>query len=107
MGPARIYHWRKTHRSRAPSIAPGTFFAAQSWADCITNMPRFNLRQAQEVSSVNVRDASEIAYIATVFERVMPPLSTLQSSAVSILVIERKDFVASIEIRGPSISDRR
>jgi hypothetical protein len=47
MGPARIYPWRKIHRSRAPSIAPGTFFVAQSWADCITNMPGFNLRQAQ------------------------------------------------------------
>ena len=34
-------------RSRAPSIAPGTFFVAQSWADCITNMAGFNLRQAQ------------------------------------------------------------
>jgi hypothetical protein len=33
-------------RSRAPSIAPGTFFVAQSWADCITNMAGFNLRQA-------------------------------------------------------------
>jgi HAD domain in Swiss Army Knife RNA repair proteins len=35
------------HRSRAPSIAPGTFFVAQPWADCITNMPGFSLRQAQ------------------------------------------------------------
>jgi hypothetical protein len=35
------------HPSRAPSIAPGTFFVAQSWAGCITNMPGFNLRQAQ------------------------------------------------------------
>jgi hypothetical protein len=32
---------------------------------------------------------------------VMPLLSTLQSSAVSILVIERKDFVASIEYAAP------
>src|SRR5712664_4754594 len=47
MGPARIYPWRKMHRSRAPSIAPGTFFVAQSWADSITDMPGFNLRQAQ------------------------------------------------------------
>src|SRR6266478_3794035 len=47
MGPARIYPWRRMHRSRAPSIAPGTFFVAQSWAGCITNMPEFNLRQAQ------------------------------------------------------------
>ena len=46
-GPARIYPWRKMHRSRAPSIAPGTFFVAQPWADCITNMPGFDLRQAQ------------------------------------------------------------
>jgi FixJ family two-component response regulator len=37
------------HRSRVPSIAPGTFFVAQSWAGCITNMPGFNLRQAQVV----------------------------------------------------------
>src|SRR6266436_3800547 len=47
MGPARIYPWRRMHRSRAPSIAPGTFFVAQSWAGCITNMSGFNLRQAQ------------------------------------------------------------
>src|ERR1700693_3763096 len=48
MGPARIYPWRKMHRSRAPSIAPGTFFVTQPWADCITNMAGFNLRQAQD-----------------------------------------------------------
>src|ERR1700675_2423254 len=47
MGPARIYPWRKMRRSRAPSIAPGTFVVAPSWADCITNMHGFNLRQAQ------------------------------------------------------------
>src|ERR1700693_1300199 len=41
MGPARIYPWRKMRRSRAPSIAPGRFFVAQSWADCITNMAGF------------------------------------------------------------------
>jgi hypothetical protein len=46
MGPARIYPWRKMRRC-APSIAPGTFFVAQSCADCITNMAGFNLRQAQ------------------------------------------------------------
>ena len=40
------------HRSRAPSIAPGTFFVAQSWAGCITNMPGFNLRQAQDVVNI-------------------------------------------------------
>jgi hypothetical protein len=57
MGPARIYPWRKMHRSRAPSIAPGTFFVAQSWADCITNMPGFNLRQAQGPVAMKVRFA--------------------------------------------------
>src|SRR6266849_838697 len=34
-------------RCRAPSNQPGTFFVAQSWADCITNMFVFDLRQAQ------------------------------------------------------------
>jgi hypothetical protein len=40
------------HRSRAPSIAPGTFFVAQPWADCITNMSGFNLRQAQGLATL-------------------------------------------------------
>jgi hypothetical protein len=40
------------HPSRALSIAPGTFFVAQSWAGCITNMPGFNLRQAQHLPKV-------------------------------------------------------
>jgi hypothetical protein len=38
------------HRSRAPSIALDRFFVAQFSADCITNMPGFNLRQAQRHS---------------------------------------------------------
>jgi hypothetical protein len=37
---ARIYLWRKMHRSRAPSIAPATFFVAQSWVDSITRYAR-------------------------------------------------------------------
>src|SRR5260370_41071191 len=40
------------HRYRAPSIAPGTFFAAQSWADFIINMSEANLRQAQDRSQL-------------------------------------------------------
>src|SRR3979411_179635 len=48
-GARRIYPWRRMHRSRAPSIAPGIFFVAQSWAGCITNMPGFSLRQAQAI----------------------------------------------------------
>jgi hypothetical protein len=41
------YPWRKMRRSRAPSIAPGTFFAAQFSAGCTTNMSGFDLRKAQ------------------------------------------------------------
>jgi hypothetical protein len=58
-GPARIYPWRKMHRSRAPSIAPGTFFVAQPWADCITNMPGFNLRQAQRAKIRNAHYSND------------------------------------------------
>jgi hypothetical protein len=42
---ARIYSMRRMRQSRAMSIAPGTYFVAQSWAGCITNMPGFNLRR--------------------------------------------------------------
>src|ERR1700679_894330 len=45
-----VYPWRRMRRSRAP----GTFFVAQSWADCITNMAGFNLRQAQVFSHVMI-----------------------------------------------------
>jgi hypothetical protein len=54
MAPARIYPWRKMRRSRAPSIAPGAFFVAQLWADCITNMAGFNLRQAHRLAGCHV-----------------------------------------------------
>jgi hypothetical protein len=46
-GPARIYPWRRMHRSRAPSIAPGTFFAVRFWVAYTTSMFGFDLRQAQ------------------------------------------------------------
>lgn len=37
------------HRHHAVFTEPGIFFAVQSWADCITNMFGFDLRQAQVV----------------------------------------------------------
>jgi transposase InsO family protein len=53
----KYYNGARTHlaldkmrRSRAPSIAPGAFFVAQSWADCITNMAGFDLRQAARLA---------------------------------------------------------
>src|ERR1700723_2724221 len=74
MGPARIYPWRKMRRSRVPSIAPGAFFVAQSWADCITNMAGFDLRQAQlrvpgvsKISSQPPMIADELRRQADVF----------------------------------------
>src|SRR6202453_4774331 len=56
MGRSRIYPWRKMPRSRAPSTASGTFFVAQPWADCITNMLGFNLRQAQAFGTMWASD---------------------------------------------------
>src|SRR5260370_6785907 len=44
------------HRYRAPSIAPGTFFIAQSCADFIINMSESNLRQAQLLRDVNDKE---------------------------------------------------
>jgi hypothetical protein len=61
MGPARIYRWRRMHRSRAPSIAPGTFFVAQPWADCITNMDLIYDRHT--LSREGLSDLLDDAYI--------------------------------------------
>jgi transposase InsO family protein len=52
----------RMHRSRAPSIAPGTFFVAQSWAASITDMPGFNLRQTQLRQSVGFRYAQAMRH---------------------------------------------
>jgi nucleotidyltransferase/DNA polymerase involved in DNA repair len=45
------------HRSHAPSIAPGTFFVAQSWADFTTDTTGFNLRQAHRTVTLKVKFA--------------------------------------------------
>ena len=38
---------------RALLRGQGTFFVAQSWADCIINMSGFDLRQAQDIQIAN------------------------------------------------------
>src|SRR6266550_8214405 len=48
---ARIYPWRRTRRSRAPSNGPDAFFVAQFSAGYTTNMFGFDLRQGQAKSS--------------------------------------------------------
>src|SRR5689334_4192781 len=65
MRPARIYPWRKMHRSRAPSIALGTFFVAQFSADCTTNMSGFDCRQAQPTNrdAARIRAAFNVCYV--------------------------------------------
>src|SRR6266481_2160603 len=44
---ARIYPWRRTRRSRAPSNGPDAFFVALFSAGYTTNMFGFDLRQGQ------------------------------------------------------------
>jgi hypothetical protein len=71
------------HRSRAPSIAPDTFFA-QSWADSITDMPGFNLRQAQlpeltyraAVEQFGQHGAAELSYLIGLYCMVSVTLNT-------------------------------
>ena len=46
------------HRSRAPLRGQGIFFAAQFSAGYITNMPAFDLRQAQALTA-RLRHAAE------------------------------------------------
>src|SRR5258705_5730051 len=47
---ARIYPWRRTRRSRAPSNRPEAFFVAQFSAGYTTDMFGFDLRQGQSRS---------------------------------------------------------
>jgi hypothetical protein len=47
----RTYRWVRMHRHRAVFTEPGIFLAVRSWADCITNMFGFDLRQAQAFMS--------------------------------------------------------
>jgi IclR family pca regulon transcriptional regulator len=86
MGPARIYPWRKMRRSRAPSIAPGAFFVAQSWADCITNMAGFNLRQAQENDTTLFIARAEAEHIVSTGVRIGAHLPAYCSATGRVLL---------------------
>jgi hypothetical protein len=52
---ARTYPWIRIRRYRVLLRGQGVLFAAQSWADCITNMFGFDLRQAQDVGGQSRR----------------------------------------------------
>src|ERR1700704_5898849 len=51
---ARIYPWRRTRRSRAPSNQSEAFFVAQFSAGYTTNMFGFDLRQGQDANAALV-----------------------------------------------------
>jgi hypothetical protein len=70
-------------RSRAPSIAPGTFFVAQSWAGCITNMPGFNLRQPQ----VRPNGIGDAQLAASAFESRATPADRQTTAAPRITLL--------------------
>src|ERR1700733_509539 len=86
MGPARIHPWRKMRRSRALSIAPGAFFVAQSWADCITNMAGFNLRQAQENDTTLFIARAEAEHIVSTGVRIGAHLPAYCSATGRVLL---------------------
>ena len=72
MGPARMYPWRKMRRSRAPSIATGALFVAQSEADCMTNMAGFNARQPQATSNSRIKASLRRRFGITLEPRTTP-----------------------------------
>src|SRR5258707_10483697 len=54
---ARIYLWRRTRRSRAPSNGPEAYFVAQFSAGYTTNMFGFDLRQGQaKIRSISLSE---------------------------------------------------
>ena len=57
MSYARIYPWRTTRRSRAPSNGPEAYFVAQLSAGYTTNMFGFDLRQGQaKIRSISLSE---------------------------------------------------
>src|ERR1700686_2456251 len=56
---ARIYPWRRTRRSRAPSNGPDAFFVAQFSAGYTTNMFGFDLRQGQELTASQLSNPAQ------------------------------------------------
>src|SRR5260221_4898754 len=56
---ARIYPWRRTRRSRAPSNGPEAFFVAQFSAGYTTNMFGFDLRQGQDQTGASYSRSSK------------------------------------------------
>src|ERR1700726_5094387 len=94
MGPARIYPWRKMRRSRALSIAPGTFFVAQSWVDCITNMPGFNLRQAQRAETTVDLSGSSMLPFPNVPCSPTPPQSPVTIASCGDLLLPSSQYDA-------------
>src|SRR5260370_12396446 len=96
MGPARIYRWRKMRRSRAPSIAPGIFFVAQSWADCITNMPGFNFTTGTGVLTPSPSAVSAPAreQVSSELLETTKGLEVTQQQAVDQLQVGQDQLVA-------------
>src|SRR6201984_1089934 len=90
------------HRSRAPSIAPDTFFVAQSWADPTTDMPGFNLRQAQgsdRAVSANEPDRPGARRRSTHYQRYHSHASvrrTLARLPARTMVLTQRSTIVSI-----------
>jgi hypothetical protein len=60
---ARIYPWRRTRRSRAPSNGPDAYFVAQFSAGYTTNMFGFDLRQGQPTEAALLRGLSPVLWL--------------------------------------------
>src|SRR5258706_2927965 len=59
---ARIYPWRRTRRSRAPSNGPDAFFVAQFSAGYTINMLGFDLRKGQAFVALVVTPAGRYLF---------------------------------------------
>src|SRR5258707_15235672 len=83
---ARIYPWRRTRRSRAPSNGPEAFFVAQFSAGCTPNMFGFDLRQGQgTVVSFDALVEQLRHFLAVIAGREMPLISV--GDAMSTLAV--------------------
>jgi hypothetical protein len=63
------------------SCAARPFFVAQSWADCIANMPGFNLRQAQRLNAFLKATRALLGHIKRCSHSPRPDDATLAASS--------------------------
>jgi hypothetical protein len=100
---ARIYPWRRTRRSRAPSNGPDAFFVARFSAGYTTNVFEFDLRQGQRfgfelrppIAESLERNPLRFAILSLIQRALLPHLMVLAPESLAVTLTGSK-FVGHV-----------